>query len=191
MTRCLAILLMCLGLLLVSCHNKEREQQLAQREEVLLEKEKQFALKETDYKALIKLRDSLIASRDTMVMIASWPATIAGQWNGKLVCTESTCTDYVVGDQRANIWEFSSDSTHMVAKIINDNQLIRVYTATYANNQIELNFKTDSATSKPVEMKVILNDITPTKMTGTRTLTVDNACTAKFSVELSRILTKE
>jgi hypothetical protein len=35
-------------------------------------------------------------------------------------------------------------------------------------------------------MNVRLNDISDTKLKGTRTITADNGCTAKFSVELVR-----
>lgn len=186
MTKHLIILLVSSGLLLSGCHDKEREQQLEQREQALLEKEKQFALKETDYQALVRMRDSLTATHDTMVIVAAWPETIAGAWTSKVICTESSCPDYVVGDQRSDLWEFSSDSTQIVTKVINNNKLVRVYAATYADNQISLSFRTDSATSKQVEMNVVLNEITPTKMKGTRALSIDNKCSAKFSVELSR-----
>lgn len=189
MARYIAILYA--GLLLGSCQDKDREKQLGQREQALLEKEQQFALKESEYQALIKMRDSLVTMRDTMVIVSAWPAEISGQWNSKLICTESTCTDYVVGDQRSDIWEFSSDSTQIVTKVINNNQLVRVYAATYANNQINLHFKTDSTATKQVEMNVVLSEIAPNKIKGVRTLAVDNKCTARFTVELNRITTNE
>lgn len=191
MTRSIAIILLSSGLLLAGCRNREREEQLALREQALFEKEKQFALKEADYQALNKMRDSLMAARDTTVVIAAWPEAIAGQWSGKVLCTESNCSDYLVGDQRSDIWEFSSDSTQIVTKVINNNTLVRVYTAKYTANEISLNFKTDSTANKQVEMNVVLNEISPNKLRGVRTLTIDNKCNARFTVDLSRIPNNE
>ncbi|WP_363315996.1 hypothetical protein, partial [Chryseobacterium sp.] len=171
--------------LLMSCTNKEKEQQIAEREKQLLEKEKLFAQKESQYQALLKMRDSIFSHKDS-VIIPTWPQEIAGIWNSKVICTESNCSEYVVGDQRSDIWEFDHDSTQLVVKIINNNNLVRLYTGKFENNEIKLNFKTDSTASKKVEMNVVLNDISDTKIKGIRTITSDNNCTAKFSVELVR-----
>ncbi|MFD1143704.1 hypothetical protein ACFQ4C_21425 [Larkinella insperata] len=185
-----AILFIGTVLILIACHDQERENHLIQREQALLEKEKQFALKEADYQALAKMRDSLTALRDTLV-VAVWPPAIAGQWNSRVICTESTCSDYAIGDQRSDVWEFSSDSTQMVTKVISANRLVRVYTAKYTNNEVRMSFKTDSSAQKQVEMTVLLNDLNPNKMRGTRTVMVDNQCNATFTVELSRIPNNE
>lgn len=188
-------ILLCLifvWLLMSACRDEEKEKQLLQREQALLEKEKQFALKETEYQALLKMKDSIIAkyvadsTRSDSLLATTWPADIAGQWSSKVFCSESNCPDYVVGDQRTDTWEFSTDSAQLVAKVINNNKLVRIYTATYENSQIKLHFKTDSAASKQVEMNIDLNDIGTKKIKGSRIVTIDNKCTAKFSVDLTR-----
>ncbi|CEJ71511.1 hypothetical protein BN1195_03860 [Chryseobacterium oranimense G311] len=171
--------------LLISCDYKEKEKNLTEREKQLLEKEKLFAKKESEYQSLLKMRDSIFSKKDS-VKIALWPEEISGPWTGKVICTESNCSDYAVGDQRTDIWEFDSDSIHLSTKIINNNNLVRVYSGKFENNEIKLNFKTDSTSQKKVEMNVLLNDISDTKLKGTRTITTDNGCTAKFSVELVR-----
>lgn len=186
-TKNIARLLGILCLFLAGCHDQEREQRLQQREKAVLEKEKQFALKEADYQALTNLRDSLIALRDTGTLIAAWPDSIIGQWGSRVVCTASNCPDYVIGDQRSDIWEFSSDSTQMLTKVISNKALVRVYTGKFANREISLSYKTDSSATKQVDMNVVLMDISPTKMKGMRTVSVDNKCNAQFTVELSRI----
>jgi len=171
---------------LISCNNKEKEGRLALREQQLLEKEKAFAQKESEYQALLRMRDSIFSKKDSLKAMI-WPAEIAGTWNGKVICTESNCSDYVVGDQRTDIWEFDSDSTQLVTKIINNNNLIRLYSGKFDNNEINLNFKTDSTAKKNVEMNVLLNDISANKIRGSRTITAGNGCIAKFSVELVRL----
>jgi hypothetical protein len=170
---------------LISCSDNQKEKKLAEREQQLLEKEKMFAQKESEYQALLKMRDSIFIKKDSAEIIM-WPAEIAGSWNGKVICTESNCNDYVVGDQRTDTWEFDSDSLQLVGKILNNNNLVRLYSGKFNNNEIKLNFKTDSTATKKVEMNVLLNDISDTKIRGTRTIMVDNNCSAKFSVELTR-----
>jgi hypothetical protein len=136
--------------LLISCDYKEKEKSLTEREMQLLEKEKTFAKKESEYQSLLKMRDSIFSKKDS-VKIALWPAEIAGPWSGKVICTESNCSDYVVGDQRTDTWEFDSDSIHLFAKIINNNNLVRVYSGKFENNEIRLNFRTDSTSQKKLK----------------------------------------
>lgn len=174
-------------MLCLSCEDKDKAKELTEREQQLLDKEKSFALKESEYQSLLKMRDSIFAKpvTDSMQIITKWPDEVIGSWIGKVVCTESNCSDYVVGDQRTDVWEFDSDSTQLFTKIINNNNLVRLYNGKLENNEVRLNFKTDSTAKKKVDMNVLLNDISVNKMRGTRTITVDN-CIAKFSVELVR-----
>lgn len=181
-----SILLIFLSLLFVSCDYKDRENALILREKQLLDKEKSFAQKEADYQSLLKMRDSIVSKKGLdSIKIVRWPQEIAGSWIGKVICTESNCSDYVVGDQRTDTWEFASDSLQLFSKIINNNNLVRLYSGKFENNEIKLNFKTDSTAKKKVDMNVLLNDISDTKIKGIRTIAVDN-CMAKFSVELVR-----
>jgi len=180
------VLLIFLLLFLANCDNKDKANDLALREQQLLDKEKTFAQKEAEYQSLLKMRDSIFNKQHSdSVKIVKWPDEIAGAWTGKVICTESNCSDYVVGDQRTDTWEFASDSTQLFSKIINNNNLVRLYTGKFENNEVKLNFKTDSTAKKQVDMNVLLNDISDTKMKGVRTIAVDN-CVAKFSVELVR-----
>ncbi|REC49386.1 hypothetical protein [Chryseobacterium pennipullorum] len=179
------ILLVAASFLLVSCNYKEKEKNLTDREKQLLEKEKIFAKKESEYQALLMMRDSIFAKKDSVVIAATWPDEISGPWNGKVICIESNCSDYAIGDQRTDIWEFDNDPTQPVTKIINNNNLVRLYTGKFENNEIKLSYKTDSTAKKNVEMNVLLNDISDNKIKGTRTI-VSDGCTAKFSVELVR-----
>ena len=181
----LVIVLTCL--LLCGCHNKQREQQLAQREQTVIEKEKEFALKEADYKSLVRMRDSLLTKRDT-VIIQQWPEEIAGLWSSRSVCRESNCSDYVIGDQRSNMWEFVSDSTGLFTRVLdNNNQLVRVYAARLDSAGIKLHYATDSSASKQMDLNIDLNQVSPALLKGVQTIRVDQSCNAKFLVELTRI----
>ena len=181
-----SILLISSLFLLFSCDNKDKANDLALRETELLNKEKLFAQKEAEYQSLLKMRDSIFNHTNSdSIKIVKWSDEISGAWIGKVICTESNCGDYVVGDQRTDTWEFDSDSIQLFTKIINNNNLVRLYSGKFENNEIKLNFKTDSTAKKQVNMNVLLNEISSNKIRGTRTVAVDN-CVAKFSVELIR-----
>lgn len=180
------ILLLFFFLILLNCENKNKENELTAREKQLLDKEKSFAQKEADYQSLLKMRDSIFALKHAdSIKIIKWPDEITGSWIGKVICTESNCGDYVVGDQRTDTWEFASDSLQLFTKIVNNNNLVRLYSGKFEKNEIRLNFKTDSTAKKQVDMNVLINDISDTKMKGIRTIASDN-CMAKFLVELVR-----
>ncbi|KQS89407.1 MULTISPECIES: hypothetical protein [Chryseobacterium] len=179
-------ILLVLFLIFQSCNDKEKNLQLTERENALLEKEKLFATKEAEYQSLLKMRDSIFTEKDSTEVIKKWPAEVFGEWTGKVICTESSCSDYVIGDQRIDTWEFDSDSTQLFSKIVNKNKLVRLYSGKFENNEVKLSYKTDSTAEKTVEMNVLLNEFSPNKIRGQRTINVDNKCMAKFSVELTR-----
>ena len=173
-------------ILLTGCHNDQKDRQLAQREQAIAEKEKEFAMKEADYFSLIRMRDSLLTKKDT-VIIQRWPETIAGLWNAKSVCRESNCSEYVIGDQRANLWEFISDSTGLLTRVMDkNNNLVRIYNARYDSTGINLQFMSDSSAAKKITLNIDLSAISPELMKGTQSTNVDQSCTAKFVVELTR-----
>ncbi|MCF2488648.1 hypothetical protein [Dyadobacter sp. CY347] len=175
---------------LTACQNDQREKHLAEREQAIIKKESEFALKEADYKSLVKMRDSLRTKKDT-VIIQSWPETIAGVWNSKSVCRESNCSEYVIGDQRANFWEFISDSTGLFTRVLDaNNQLVRVYTAQLDSSGIKLHYLSDSSAAKKLDMNFDLSQFGPELIKGTQAVTINQACNAKFSVELTRTTTR-
>ena len=172
--------------LLGGCHDDQKEQQLAQREQAVAEREKEFAMKEADYYSLIRMRDSLLTKKDT-VIIQRWPETIAGLWNAKSVCRESNCSEYVIGDQRANLWEFVSDSTGLLTRVMDkNNNLLRIYNARFDSTGINLQFMSDSSATKKLTLNIDLSTVSAELMKGTQSTKVDQSCTAKFAVELTR-----
>lgn len=169
---------------LLGCADKQREERLKQREEALSQKENLFALKEAEYQSLLKMRDSLLSIQKDTIVPEGWPEFVTGLWNSKVICTQSTCGNYVVGDVRTDQWEFGYDSTRLIAKVSSNNKLVRVYNGNYKDSVISLSFLSDSTSQKRVAMNISLTEITPDKLKGTRIVNVDNACSATFSVEL-------
>lgn len=180
----LALLVLCLCL---GCRDTQKEQDLALREQKILQRETEFATKEADYQALLRMRDSLLTKRDTAAVIQRWPEEIAGLWNSKSVCRESNCSEYVIGDQRSNTWEFISDSTGLYTRVINNNQVIRVFTAKMDSTRIQLHYRSDSSATKSLDLTVELNRDNINLIRGMQTTNVAKSCTAKFSIELTRL----
>jgi len=179
-----AILIGCI--LIWGCQNDQKEQQLAQREQAISKKEQDFALKEADYVSLLKMRDSLLTKKDTLI-IQQWPENIAGLWSGRSVCRESNCSEYVIGDQRANQWEFISDSTGLYTRVIDkNNKIVRVYNARFDSTGINLQFSSDTSATKMATLTVDLNPLTNEVLKGIQTININQSCTAKFFVELTR-----
>lgn len=185
MKRISPFILLLIIILMSACDNS-REEELLRREADLKRREEQFQAKEADYLALLKLKDSLDA-RDSITHLNDWPENLVGTWNSKIVCVETSCNEYVIGDVRNDIWEFAQDSLHLHVNVFNKKELIRVYDADYSEEQIVLNHITDSTAPKQVSMKVVLNEINANKISGYRTVKLGSKCSATFTVELSKI----
>jgi len=182
------LLILFLACLFISCENK-KELELQNREKALVLREEQLAQKEADYKSLLLFRDSITASKDTVIDAAEslkeWPKNIQGVWNSKMLCRESNCSQYVIGDQRNESWKFSSDSTGIYTNVLNNKKLIRVFKAKYIEDKILLEFNSDSISKNKTKMNVVLDDIQDNVIKGTQTITGKDNCTARFSVELT------
>lgn len=170
----------------MSCSDRKREAALEEREQALKVREQQLLRKETEYQSLLRMRDSLLAAQTDTVIPAEWPETIAGRWACKMVCTESSCNSYVVGDQRTDVWEFAGDSNGIYTRVISNNKLLRTYTALYDSTGIALQFVTDSTAAKMVTMKVALQQNATDNLKGLQTTIMEDGCTAIFSVDLTR-----
>ncbi|MEL1253629.1 hypothetical protein AAEO57_07580 [Flavobacterium sp. DGU38] len=172
----------------ISCENK-KELDLQKREDALILREQQLSEKEADYNSLLLMCDSIIAAKkDTLkkeVTIKKWPKDLSGIWNSKWLCRESNCNNYVIGDQGNEVWQFLSDSTGLYTNVLNNKKLIRVFKAKYDGDKILLEFDSDSISKNKVKMKVVLDDINENVVKGTQTITGQDNCSARFSVELT------
>ncbi|WP_289665541.1 hypothetical protein [Flavobacterium panacagri] len=173
--------------ILSSCGNK-KEQELILRENALLEREKQFQDKEAEYDKLLKFKDSLLSVskfKDTVSQTKEWPDGLRIKWNSKMICRESNCSNYVIGDQRSEVWEFISDSVGMYTNVLSNNEIKRVFTGQYLENKIVLDSAKETSAKNKIKVSVVLDDIKKNIIKGTQTITGQDNCTAKFSVELT------
>ncbi|MBB4803443.1 hypothetical protein HNP37_003518 [Flavobacterium nitrogenifigens] len=172
---------------LFSCNDK-KEQEITKRENELLEREKKFADKEAEYELLLKMKDSIqltLQVKDTVPKMQVWPDSLKIKWSSKMICKESNCSNYVIGDQRTEIWDFVSDSTGMYANVVSNKEIKRVFRGQYLVNKIVLDSAKESSAKNNIKVSVVLDDIKKNIIKGTQTITGQDNCTAKFSVELT------
>lgn len=170
-----------LFLLTTSCNSSDQESKLKDRETALMNKEQEFLKKEQDYESLKAMRDSLEHSNDTVVSIKI-PENIIGKWNGKMICSESSCSENVIGDQRNDLWEFDEDGV----KIINKSGGERMYSGKLINSEIRLVSENNASANNQSEITLQLSESKTGRMRGIR-MFFGNNCTSKFSVELEKI----
>lgn len=187
MTRTVLLLSFSLLLLLFSCEKDLSKQmsELQEREKALLEKEKSLQLIEAEYAELKQLRDSLSQVSDTL-LIDPRAQEITGKWKGKMVCTESNCLDYAVGDTRVDEWILSSEGNQITAQNVNKSGTIRVYTGSFEGPVLKLLYKSPETQKRPLEIALHFTNIGSQKISGTRNLTLVGNCQSNYTIELTR-----
>lgn len=182
------ILKVVLLMLLFSACNNDKETELQNRERELKLRELKVMAIEADYKALLKMRDSLelatnIAS-DSVIVPKTWPLPLQRVWNSKMICTASDCINYVIGDQRNEVWRFLSDSTGLYMNVTNNDKLVRIFKGKTVDDKIVLEFNADSTANKKHHISIVLDYAQSGVIRGQQSITGDKNCVAKFSVEL-------
>lgn len=178
-------------LLFPSCDQGKRERQIAEREKAVERREQRIALLEDDYRALLKMKDSLETSvlertdSTSTFNDIDWPDRVQGDWNSRMVCRSSRCANYVIGDQRNELWRFYADATGSYVQVVNNNAPTRVFSGEYAGKKIILEGLRDSTVKSNITMRVELDDIGATVMRGVQVVTGQDNCEAVFSVELT------
>ncbi len=174
-------------LLLMACNPDLSKQQLEleKRELALQEKENAFALKQADYQLLLKMKDSIVTSRDSIVVHPKLEQ-IEGKWKGKIVCIESSCPEYVVGDTRIDDWQLSMEHGIVTAKNMNKSGYLRVYKGAIDGNQLKLEYTSAEEASKKLSIQIVFSTISATRLSGTRTVRIDGNCQSNYTIELSR-----
>lgn len=173
--------------LLASCTQDLNQQklELQKREMALKEKENAFALKQADYQLLSQMRDSIVSSRDSLDIHPKLQL-IKGKWKGKIVCTESNCPEYVVGDTRIDDWQLEVVGGIVTAKNLNKSGFIRVYKGGIENNQLKLNYRSPANAEKILNIDIVFPDLSASNLSGSRNVQIDGKCQSKYTIELTR-----
>ncbi|WP_027376957.1 hypothetical protein [Kaistella palustris] len=175
------LIFLCALLFLASCENPEKEDQLQQREQNLLLREQQFAAKQQDYEDLKAMRDSIKNIPDTLSAV-QLPDMILGKYNGKMICTDSDCSEHVIGDLRNDIWEILPTGVRITNKSGGD----KFYTGKVTDSELKLKSEETAGTAASSEITLQITDPNLSRIKGVRELKREN-CVAKFSVDLEKI----
>lgn len=183
-------------LLLVSfsfsgCDIRKREQQLEKRETELNQKEQELLLKEKTLQLkeeeLLKKEHGLDSSSDSMkIDSVYYDPELVGVWSVTMNCIETNCPGSAVGDVRIENWSLTYQNNNIIARVIDNNQLVRVYSGISNSNTIELNYQQfDSGANKNTYMVVRLEQSAKGRLTGRREISrMPENCKIVYSVEM-------
>jgi hypothetical protein len=174
--------------LLSACGFREREEalqkkeaELNQKEQALFLKEKTLQIKETNLHLKEKRIDSTLHEDSIMV---NNPALV-GQWDVTMNCIETSCPGSAIGDTKKEQWIIQNQGGYILAKAMKGSQLLRVYTGSYANNNLEL-FDTAAVNSNDpaARITVRLQPLGPATMEGEREIIREGDCKITYNLQL-------
>lgn len=136
------LLLWMAAFFLLSCGQRQRDQQNTQLEQKLNEqrqelilKANQLALQEASLNARAKHLDSIQITSDTLTTALP---KLAGTWNVNMICSQATCSGSAVGDTKNEQWEISFHGNTIMAEAYSKKVLSRVYVGDYSDGIIQL-----------------------------------------------------
>jgi len=158
------------------------EDSLARKEDELTARAKTLDIREAELRQKELQIDSL--TNDSSLSIN--PA-LAGLWNVKMSCTETTCAGSAVGDTKAEQWELSYQGHLLLAKAISDTRLIRIYTGQLNGNTADLIEQRKDSTQHPgIMMSVRLRIIDNSNMEGEREIVREKDCKIVYAISMQK-----
>ncbi|MCD2422283.1 hypothetical protein LQ567_05880 [Niabella pedocola] len=181
-----------LTLCLYSCGFEERRKQLDDREQALnlreqavMLKEKEVKLKEDSLKKFAAQIDS--ASHLPVIQGVPLPDSLAGSWNVAMVCTQTNCSGFAVGDIRKETWLIAGNGTAVTVRAMQGDKLIRVYTGTFTGTDLKLSTPESETAQPSASMAVALKVDQRNKLSGQRLITQADGCETTFKVDLDKL----
>jgi hypothetical protein len=181
---------LCFIILSVSCQSREREKQLQKREADLNEKEQQLLLREKT----IQLQEEELAEKlrkqaDTTVVADTLinNPDLVGTWNVKMTCTETSCPGSAVGDVKSENWVISYEGSHVVAKAMVGDKLVRVYSGMLSGNNLELiEHRGNNSLVYDTRMVVRLRINNNKTIEGQREIIRENDCKIIYALQMDK-----
>jgi hypothetical protein len=170
-----------------SCNNQQREKELNAREDSLNRKEQDLMLREKQVQLreqkLVQIeQDTVNASADTL------SPELLGKWSVKMTCTETTCPGSAVGDSKTEEWELTADAGKVVAKAMDGNTPVRIYSGLFNGNTIELVHIRPAQGSQPeIKMTVRLRVMNGSLADGQREIQRENECKVIYALQLEKV----
>ncbi|MBZ4192314.1 hypothetical protein [Niabella beijingensis] len=177
--------------MLCSCGFEERRKQLDERErainareQAVMLKEKEIRLAEDSLKRYAEKMDS--ASRILAEQVLPLPDSLAGSWNVTMVCSQTNCSGFAVGDIRKENWLLSGNGSTVGVRAMQGDKLIRVYTGSFTGTGLKLSTPETEASQPSATMQVTLKIDNVNKMSGQRLIIQADGCETTFKVDMDR-----
>ena len=171
------------------CNYKEREQAIRDKELALSAKElelsgreRNLALKELELQKQEHRLDSTVNDTTTL-----YNAALEGRWNVKMTCSETSCNGSAIGDTKTEVWDIYYNNHRIIAKAIDGNKLLRVYTGSWTGTELALNEDVDMSPGIPTtQMFVRLTMPDPAAMEGQREIVRQGDCKILYDLQLKK-----
>lgn len=114
-----------------------------------------------------------------------WTDSLTGNWDARLVCTATTCTNYVIGDQRMEHWTFLSDTSILDLTTEAKTGGRMRYKGKYRPGNREITLVAESERPDNGQMVIYFSDISRTFVRAEQRSTGPDKCELIFSVQLT------
>ena len=161
---------------------QEKEKQLSIKEAELHTREQALLLKEQELTAKQKELDS--TAQDTTFI---YHPEIIGRWNVRMECTETNCPGSAIGDTKLEEWDLSYQDKLVIAKVLTDNKVSRIYTGDFGGNFLELTSQSyDNNPENATIMLIRLQKTGEGLMEGQRQIIRPERCRIVYTLKMNK-----
>lgn len=170
-----------LFIVLTGCDIEKRERILEERTNEVIKREQALQLKEEALLLQQQELDSISNDYLNDSLLQVFPL-LMGNWNVKMLCSETTCPGSAIGDSKTEQWEFVMHDNILVAIAISNNKLSRIYTGDYAQEQITMESQSDTTTKILINLKFDKDNL----LKGTRKIIRKDDCHITYDLTLKK-----
>jgi hypothetical protein len=158
---------------------KNRSAQLDSLQDSLTAKQHELHLKEVE---LMK-REQVLDSSSVMDTASVFNQDLAGKWQVRMTCVETTCEGSAIGDVRNEQWNISFKNDVVIIQAVSNGKVHRLYTGLYNGRELQL---VSNSSEVETTIKVTLNPKTANKMAGKREIRQAGNCVIIYSLDLDK-----
>ncbi|RYZ30813.1 MAG: hypothetical protein EOP49_39615 [Sphingobacteriales bacterium] len=182
-------LLMLLVLFSAGCDHGKRQQELKEREAQVAIKEQELAAREQQLQVLEQELKSRQNGMDSMATDTSfeYQPWLVGRWDVKMDCVETGCPGSAIGDTKTEQWEIAYQGRSIIARVLVNNTVTRVYTGSYDSQMLKLmsqSYEEDPA--KTTVMHIRLQQVAEGRLEGVREIDRPENCRIVYNLQLTR-----
>lgn len=175
---------------LTACTSDEKEKELLRKETVLKQKEQELMVRENQ----LQLKEETLIAREDALNKPVEPDTatllnpaLLGRWSVTMTCTETTCPGSAIGDTKTEQWDILHQENKFVAKAMNGDKLVRIYSGIYTGNTLELIAEPQPTDSNPpTKMVVRLRKTEKNSLAGQREIIRPEGCKILYELQMSK-----